>query len=245
MSRRLLLVLAGLFAFVAGLVATFPARVALDAFAPGAVRAWGVEGTLWRGKAAAVAVGRAGIGGVEWRLSPWSLLLLRPAADLHVRRPDGFASARVSVSLFGNALRVADLEAAAKLDSLPGTVVPNGTSGDVSARFAELVVRDGWPARAEGRAAVADLKLPGVKFPLGPLEFVFAGDAPVPVAEVRSLGGPLAVEGTLTLPGPGQWSLDALLGPGENPPRELVEGLAYVGEAADGGRRRVQYSGGG
>ena len=91
--------------------------------------------------------------------------------------------------------------------------------------------------------AIADLQLPGVILTLGPLEFVFAGDTDTPAADVRSAGGPLAVEGTLVLPEPGRWSLDVLLAPGENPPRELVEGLAYVGEAAPGGGRRLQLSG--
>ncbi len=244
MRLRILLPLAGLVAFVAGLAATFPARLAVAWFAPAQVQAWGVQGTVWNGSAEAIAVAGAGIGGAEWSLRPLSLLLLKPKADIRVTRRDGFASARVTTSLSGDSVRISDLEAAIALGSLPPQVVPNGVAGDLSAQVPALQLEDGWPTRASGRIAVADLNLPGVILTLGPLEFVFA-DASDPLrADVRSLGGPLEVEGTLTLPAPGRWSLDVLLAPGQDAPRELVEGLAYVGEEAPGGRRRLQASGG-
>ena len=183
------------------------------------------------------------IGGLDWSLSPLSLLTLRPAVDFRLSRLDGFATGRLSAPLFGDTVRIADLEAATALAALPAALAPNGLAGQFSARFADITLEDGWPTRVAGSAGIADLALPGVLIVLGPLEFVFEGDASPPAAAVRSLGGPLAVDGTLTLPAPGRWSLEALLGPGENPPRELVEGLAYVGEEAPGGRRRVQYSG--
>ncbi|MEJ2515827.1 MAG: type II secretion system protein N [Gammaproteobacteria bacterium] len=243
MRLRILLPLAGLVAFVAALVATFPARVAVAWFAPPQVQAWGVEGSLWNGRAEAVAVSGAGIGGLEWSLHPMSLLTLNPAADIRITRRDGFASARVASSLSGETVQVSGLEAAVALGTLPRRLVPDGVAGQLSAQFPDLRLEKGWPTRAAGRIAVADLQLPGVILTLGPLEFVFAGDTDTPAADVRSAGGPLAVEGTLVLPEPGRWSLDVLLAPGENPPRELVEGLAYVGEAAPGGGRRLQLSG--
>lgn len=241
MSRRTLLVLAGLVVFVLGLVVTFPARVAIDLFAPPAVRAWGVEGSVWDGRAAALELNGAGVGGVEWEISALALLGLRLSADVRIRRLDGFANASVSVALFGDSIRFTDLEAAIKLETLPRQLVPQGTRGEVSARFPVIELTEGWPSRLVGRAGAAELDLPGVKYAIGPLEFVFPEDRDPPVADVRSLGGPLSVEGTLALPGQQRWVLDALLGPGENAPRGLVEGLAYVGEATPDGRRHVRY----
>ena len=237
----MLLALTGLVVFVLGLVATLPARVVLDAFAPPAVRAWGVEGSIWSGRAAALAVGETGIGGIEWELSPASLLALRLAADVRIRRIDGFLDAHVSAPLLGGAVRLTGVEAAARLETLPRSVVPEGTAGQLSARLEEVTLDEGWPTRVVGRIAFDTLELPGVRYAIGPLEFVFPPDRDPPLADARSLGGPLASEGTFGLPGPRRWFIDALLGPGENAPRELVEGLKYVGEAAPDGRRHVRY----
>ena len=241
MSRRTLLALTGLFVFVVALVATLPARVVLAAFAPPAVRAWGVEGSVWSGSASAVAIGDAGVGGVEWELSAASLLALRLAADVRIRRLDGFLDAHVSLPLLGGPIRLTGIEAAARLETLPRALVPKGTSGQMTARLEELTVADGWPTRVVGRIAFETLDLPGVRYPVGPLEFVFPPDRDPPLADARSLGGPLAIEGTFGLPGPRRWFIDALLGPGENPPRDLVDGLKFVGEEAPGGRRHVRY----
>jgi hypothetical protein len=241
LSRRTLLVLTGLVVFVVALVATLPARVVLDAFAPPAVRAWGVEGSLWSGRAAAVAVGDAGIGGIEWELSPASLLALRVAADVRIRRLDGFLDAHVSAPLLGGPVRLTGIEAATRLETLPRSLVPDGTGGQMTARLDELTLADGWPTRIVGRIAFDALDLPGVRYAVGPLEFVFPPDRDPPLADARSLGGPLSVEGTFGLPGPRRWFIDALLGPGENAPRDLVDGLKYVGEEAPDGRRHVRY----
>jgi len=237
----MLLALTGLVVFVVGLVATLPARVVVSAFAPPAVRAWGVEGSIWSGRAAALAIGEAGVGGIEWEISPASLLALRLSADVRIRRLDGFLDAHVSVPLLGGPVRLTGLEAAARLETLPRSVVPQGTAGQLAARLEEMILDEGWPTRVVGRIAFDTLDLPGVRYTLGPLEFVFPPDRDPPLADARSLGGPLSVEGTFGLPGPNRWFIDAFLGPGENAPRDLIDGLKYVGEEAPDGRRHVRY----
>jgi hypothetical protein len=237
------LAVAGVLAFVAGLVAKFPAAMAIAWFAPAAVQAWGVEGTVWRGRATSLSVGEFPVGRARWDASVLSFLALRPTWALDVERSDGFVRGRVAMPVVGNSQQISGLEGMLELASLPRTLVPEGSGGQLSVDFRRLDLRNGWPAAIAGRAAVAELLLPGLQFALGPIEFVFDEVDGPPAAAVRSLGGPLAVDGTLTLPEQGQWTLDALLGPGENPPPDLVEGLQFVGEPADGGQRRYTQSG--
>ena len=238
--RIVLLAGAGILAALAGLVAHFPARLALAWFAPPGIVAWGVDGSIWEGRAAGVIVRGHGLGSLSWDAEPAGLLALQPAWRLDLRTADGFLAGRFAASLLGNRQRIDDLEGALELASLPPALVPQGVAGQARIGLQTLQLESGWPAAVTGRATVAELELPGVILALGPFEFVFPEHDGTPVGAIRSLGGPLAVDGQIELPGPGQWRFSADLAPGEDPPRELVDGLRFVGEDLGNGRRRLE-----
>jgi hypothetical protein len=240
--RPSLLLAAGLLVLLVGLVANFPARLALAWFAPPEVSAWGVDGTVWRGRAAEFALDHRSLGALGWNARPRSFLGLRPAWAFELRRADGYARGQVALSPFSNRQTITDLDASLALDTLPPAIMPAGVAGQVRASLQRLELADGWPVAIAGRAAVSALDLPGVILTLGPFEFLFPAGSGPPVAEIRSLGGPLALDGRIELPARGEWHFTAELAPGENPPRELVEGLAFVGEDLGGGRRRLVLS---
>ena len=241
-ARRSVLVAAGLVALLIGMVASFPARVALAWFAPPELRAWGVSGTIWRGHAADLAFAQQALGRLSWDARLGGLLTLRPTWDFDLRRPDGFAEARIALSPDGKRQRITNLEAAVDLATLAPALLPNGVAGQLRISLQRLVIDNGWPMQIAGRAAVAQLELPGVIMPLGPFSFSFPDAAESPAAEIVSTGGPLAVDGQVDLPARGQWRFSAELAPGENPPPELVQGLVFVGEDLGGGRRRLVLS---
>jgi hypothetical protein len=241
-ARRWVLVTAGVLALLAGLAASFPARLALSWFASPEVRAWGVEGTVWRGRVAELAMQQRSLGALSWQARPARLLALQPTWDLDLRRPDGYLRGRAGFALLGNRQVISGLEASLALETLPPAIVPNGVSGQVRTSMQRLEISGGWPVKVAGRAAVAELKLPGVIMPLGPFSFDFPDQPGAPVGEIVSTGGPLAVDGRIELPGRGRWNFSAELAPGENPPKELVDGLALVGEDIGGGRRRLVMS---
>lgn len=241
-GRRSVLVAAGIIAAVIGLAATFPARLALAWFSPPQLGAWGVSGTVWEGRAAELVLDGYSLGALSWDARPLRLLSLQPTWDLNLRRGDGFAEARVGFSLLGGSQHIRDLDAALELATLPPAIVPVGVAGQARVSLQRLELEDGWPTRLTGRAVVNQLELPGVVLALGPFEFQFPDQPGPPEGQVRSLGGPLSVDGMVGLPAHGQWAFSAELAPGENAPREVVEGLAFVGEDLGGGRRRLVLS---
>lgn len=240
--RPLVLVAAGVITALVGLAATFPARLALAWFAPPAVQAWGVEGSIWEGRAAELAFQDRSLGALSWQIRVGRLLALQPAWELDLRRDRGFAQATAGFSLLKDRQQVSDLDAALELATLPRAIVPEGVAGQLRISLETLEIENGWPARVVGRAAVAELELPGVILALGPFEFQFPDQPGPPEGLIRSVGGPLSVDGQVTLPAPGQWRFSAELAPGEDPPPELVEGLAFVGEDLGNGRRRLEMS---
>jgi general secretion pathway protein N len=239
-KRITLLAGAGILAALVGLVTHFPARLALGWFAPAGIVAWGVDGSVWEGRAAGIIVRGADLGSLSWDAQPAGLLSLQPAWKLYLRTADGFVEGRFAASLLSDRQRISDLEAALELAALPPALVPRGVAGQARISLQRLVLESGWPTTVTGRATVANLDLPGVILTLGPFEFVFPEQEGPPVGAIRSLGGPLAVDGQVELPGPGQWQFSAELAPGENPPRELLDGLRFVGEDLGNGRRRLE-----
>ena len=242
LERRSLLATAGLLAVLAGLVATFPARLALSWFAPATISAWGVEGTVWRGRAAEISLSGESLGALSWDAHAARLLLLQPAWNFELRRHDGYARGRIDVSLLGNRQTLTDLDASLSLATMPRAIVPDGVAGDLRIALQRLEIAQGWATAIAGRASVANLDLPGVILTLGPFEFSFPEQSGPPAGDIRSLGGPLAVDGRVELPERNQWRFSADLGPGENPPKALIDGLAFVGEDLGDGRRRLVLS---
>jgi general secretion pathway protein N len=241
-SRRTVLVAAGALALLVGVVATFPARLALSWFAPPDVAAWGVEGTVWRGRAAGLVLREQSLGAFSWQAQVARVALLQPAWDLEMRRQDGYARGRLGFSRFGRRVSISNLDASMELGTLPQAIVPAGVAGQARISLERLVIEQGWPVAIVGRAEVSDLELPGVIMALGPFEFRFPDQSDPLLAEIRSTGGPLEVDGRLELPARGRWRFSADLAPGENPPRELVDGLQFVGEDIGNGRRRLMLS---
>lgn len=241
-ARRAWLVTAGILTLLVGLVASFPARLALAWFVPPQVQAWGVDGTIWRGRVAELMLQDRSLGALSWQARPVRLLTLRPTWDIDLRRPDGYLRGRIGFALLGDRQKIDNLEASLSLGTLPPAIVPIGVTGELRASLETLELVRGWPTAIAGRAAVAELKLPGVIMPLGPFSFSFPDPTTPPVGEIVSTGGPLWLDGRIELPAPGRWQFNAELAPGENPPRELVDGLAFVGEDIGDGRRRLILS---
>jgi hypothetical protein len=241
-TLRTTLVSAGILALLLGLVVNLPARLALHWFAPAEVRAWGVDGTIWRGSAAEVALADGSLGAMSWRARGGGFVMGRPAWDLDLRRPDGRARARVGLSLFTDRQRITDLEATLALGTLPPSVVPAGVAGRLDASLQRLDLHRGWPTMIVGRAMVADLDLPGVILTLGPFRFDFPDQPGGPVASITATEGPLLVDGRLDFPARDSWHFSAVLEPGRDAPRELIDGLAFVGEDLGGGRRQLTLS---
>lgn len=240
----------GVGAYIALTLATFPAGTALHWFAPPGVTFAGVAGTFWSGSASTCSVDGFTVEALRWNLRPTSLLLGRISADVEARIPDGFVSGNITAS--PSTVRFSDLRGTTSLPALVGVLPVRGIRGQASVALEELVLEDGWPA-----AAVGELKLAGLEslplIPDGSGAYVPLGDytvsfVPAPEGELAATfvdnGGPLEVEGAVTLDARRVYTLDALVEPRADAPEMLVEGLRIMTADPDAeGRRRFNLSG--
>lgn len=240
----------GVGAYVAFTIATFPAGVALQWFAPRSVTFAGVGGTLWSGSAASATAGGFTADTLRWRVRPAALFLGRISSDVEARIPDGFVAGNVMASPGG--VRFTELRGATSLPALAAVLPVRGMRGQASLALESLVLEDGWPTAAVGELKLASLEamplIPDGSGALLPLGNYTVTLVPAPDGELAATfvdnGGPLEVQGTLSLDAARSYTIDALIKPRAGAPESLVEGLKIMSAEPDAeGRRRLNLTG--
>ncbi len=138
-STRGLFLLAVLVAFVS-LVMLFPARVAYRWAAPTAIAMSGIHGTVWRGKADALAAGGLVMQEVHWKFRPLRLLTGAMSYRVDGAFQSGFLQGHVALGIGGD-LTVSELRATVPLAPFAQTLRVSGLKGEASARFGRVVIR--------------------------------------------------------------------------------------------------------
>lgn len=247
MKRLWPLVALGVGAFLLFALATFPASVVLSRLGSAGVRAGGVSGSIWNGRAQVLQVRGANIGGVEWKLHVLPLFTAHVNADVKVTRADGFATTQLSVGPTGS-ISLKALTASLPLSALPPGAIPGGWVGTLNAKFSQLIVENGWPTKVDGSLDAVDLTGPARKpAKVGSYRVVFdptASSAEMLQGTLSDAGdGPLEIKGTVQLKTDRSYTIDALIAARPNAPRSLVNSLEYLGPPDPQGRRQFSMAG--
>lgn len=191
----------GLVAFSAALILLLPAAL-LDAglkrASDGKLRLVESSGTLWAGSGQIELRDDSGVRGIaqsaSWHCSHWSVLTLRLNCDMTLERsPRRFP---ITISLFGLRVRNADIAMPGAILGLAvPTLAPLGLGGEVAVHIDDATLRS---QTFDGRVVVqwraARSKLTPVA-PLGDYEMILDGHNGAPRAVLRTLQGPLQIDG--------------------------------------------------
>lgn len=230
---RNLLILLLVLAIVAGALAwTAPADLAYRLFgarlAP--LTAQGLSGSVWDGAAERVAAYDFPLGRAAWHIDRGAAIRGTMSGDIdlqgqQVRGNARFMSAAGAFDLEGLKAEFPAQLLAPALD-IPALVLLGTVALDVE----KLELADGMLRTAKGKATWRDLGVTGgAEARLPGLEITFAPDASGQiVADIRDLGGPLAIEGRTTIAGTQYRSETHLWLREPNP--QLEEALKWVGE---------------
>lgn len=241
-------------AFVAVLIARFPARWATGAL-PRGVTCARISGTLWSGACAGLAQRGVPIGDLLWNVHPLRLLTASLSADVEVSRGAGMARARVDVGPSGT-LTARDVRASFPLDHMLLAELPPGTQGSAQADLALLRWKGMRILAVRGHIDVRGLTDSRGE-PLGDYRLAFPADSAspasgpggavstpgMPVGHLTDLGGPFSIDGTVRLtPEPG-YVIEAQIAPRAGAPPDLVNALRYLGSPDARGRRPFSLMG--
>ena len=245
MSRSALITTA-VAALLVGLVVRFPARVALDWFAPAQLQFSGVSGSVWRGSAATVVLPNEAIevSPLQWRLRPTALFAGRVSAEVDASSSNASFRGVTSVSL-GGEVTVSESRIAAPLEELTTDLSIGQVFGQLEAHIDKLVFVAEWPERLIGTIDLKGLSYPALGLPtLGDFRLICSEMADVPVyCDIGDTGGPLEVTGSIALQPDSSYELKGIVKARPEAPQQLVDGLRFLGQPDAYGYYPIEQAG--
>lgn len=248
MKRKLFV--AGLLAFVVGLIAFLPARVVVgmvEANAEG-LHFGGVSGTLFEGRALYASAPQASVQNLHWNLQPSALLTGRLAVSMDFDTDLGGVSGTAAYTLWGTTT-LSDLHGSATLDWLGTragyTFLP--VSGDLTFDIEHLALGDNFlPAAIEGQLRLSNVywQLMRPALQLGSYAADLSQVDGRLQATLADSSGPLAIKGQASVtPDSGAYSVSAQLRARASADERLKNLLSALGQADNAGWYRIRQQG--
>lgn len=244
MKRTLTIIVLGVVAFAAIVLARLPASWLLPTRGPNFSCA-SVAGSLWSGYCSGLTVQGTPLGDLTWQLRPSRLLAGKLAAHVDVEHPPTTSAVGDFEIGLGGTVVAHNLTASLPLDPklLPG--VPPTLSGTLHLDIAiASVTKKGIVRRLAGHIEANDLvDHSGYVTPLGNFAVTFPGGSSQPTGDVRDTGGPLAVQGKLALTAQPGYDLSGYVTPRQSASQPLLDAIRFLGSPDAQGRRQFALSG--
>lgn len=240
MHKRLLLL--GIALYLAATVYLMPAATVAGWLMPAGVTAYGVSGRIWNGQADALDSQGIQLRNVRWSARPLQLFTGRTAASINAELPGGSLMSTVSRSLFSGDIRFKDLKCVTDLGRLPAGLLQNPVTGRAGLVFEQILLRDGWPVRANGTVDLINLALVSPPADLGIFEVVFDGSTP-PVGVITGVDGPLLLDATLELTEGRAYALSGTASAAPGASSDIRQALQFLGPSARDGSVQINFRG--
>ena len=240
-KRGLLLIAAVTLALA--LIVMFPARVAYQWVALDGVAASGIQGTAWRGRAAALSVSGVYLADVRWRLRPLYLFTGQMRYHMQGSPVSGFVESDLGIGI-GGGVTLSNLAASLPLNLFAGTLNVTGLQGEASLRFDRIRLRDGLPIVAEGTVTVNNLVAPRLsRESIGGYRAEFFTQDDGVSATIEDTDGVIDLAGSLQIKADRSYQFLGKVIANPGAPERLLRHLEYLGSADDRGQRELRLEG--
>ncbi len=240
MKRGIWITLLAVLAFAVILIARLPVQW-VAGFIPKGISCTELAGTVWDGTCNGLIAQNLQVGNISWHLRPAALLGRKLAAYVELTRGASFARGDVEAASGGDNLTARNLQVEMPLDPALIPQLPRDLSGTVRANLGSIHIEKGVITSVQGQLEAHDLvqSSRGQRLALGDYSLTFPAADPgkEPLGRLRSLSGPLDVEGTLRLTREPGFVLEGRVAPGAEASPQLVRELSYLGAADAQGRR--------
>lgn len=242
MRRGILITVLAVVAFVAIVIARLPATWVIPTSSP--IASCGtVDGSIWNGTCVGLTTQGRSVGDLTWDVHALRLLTGKLSANLALTRPSGSIRGDFDVGL-DKSLTARNVQADLPLDNDLIMLLPSNLRTLRGSTHADITLlhltKNNIITQLQGRIEVHDLEdhdRDGVTS-LGSYSLTFPGGSGDPTGQLKDLGGPLALDGTvrLTQDKPGVM-LDTFITPRPGAAPQLVSQLQYLAPDAQGRRQ--------
>ena len=241
-TRRGLLLIAVLTVVIA-LLLSFPARIAYRWAQPPMVAASGIHGTIWRGRADAVAIDGIYLRDVAWRIRPLRLFTAKAAYAVDASPASGFVEGIVALGI-GSTVTVSDLSASLPLAMFADALRVRGLSGNASVQFERIKLRDGTPVAADGTVQIDNLVAPRLsRESIGGYRAEFSTQSAAITASVEDTDGLVDLAGSFRLNEDRSYEFLGQVVAKPGAPATLQRQFQYLGPANNRGQRELRIEG--
>lgn len=241
-------VLFAVLAYCTFLLVGFPADRAYAMFRhnmPPGVQLYDLHGSVWHGEAGTARIGRYRLEPLHWQYRPAGLLSGRVDVQVSFKTGPSHVSAVIGIYRDGDVhLRDVDIgtPAGELIEAFRVPIVR--LDGQVSAKLTRMGVENHRLESLDGTVTWAGARITRPQtLTLGGLEATFKTEGGVIKGILKDKGGPLQVQGTVTLKPDGSYQVRAVLESRDPNQPALANALRRLGRAGPGGRVTVNYSG--
>jgi len=248
-NRRTTLVLtfvAGLLVFLGVLVLYLPASWFSSAL-PAQVKCAELGGSIWQGECLGFTWQDAKLGDVTWNLAPARALAGRFVGNVALAGDVQTVSADLDLGRDG-AGSLSNLSGQLQMDPALLAQFPRDQRGTVIAAFKRVeLAAGGAPRLLDGRVQLRDFRQVGTRpLDLGSYELAFDGavqpDGAI-TGQLRDLGGPFAVNGTVSLPAPRSYLVQGFITGRSADAERLVREITLAAPPDASGRSAFSFEG--
>ncbi len=249
MNRRTTLVLtiiAGLVVFLGVLVLYLPASWFASAL-PAQVKCAELGGSIWQGECLGLTFQNAKLGDVTWNLAPTRALTGRFVGNFALTGDTQSLTAELDMGRDG-AGSLHNLSGQIQMDPALLTQFPRDQRGTVIAAFKRVeLAAGGSPRLLDGKVQLRDFRQVGARpLALGSYELAFDGavqpDGAI-TGQLRDVGGPFAVNGTVALPAPRSYLVQGFITGRSAEAERLVREITLGAPPDASGRSAFSFEG--
>lgn len=240
----------GIICYIGFLLSTLPANVVYGYWkqymgkeVP--LQAEGLNGSVWTGNAAQAYVAGQSLQKVKWHFNVAQLLLANTELALEFSVEDGYGKGILGRSLWGG-VYANNIEAWLPMGMvLPlfklGSLQPGGA---LAVNLADLEIKNNSVATALGSLVWQDAEITILKpMPLGSIKIELEPTDEGVKGIIADMGGPLEVEGLLTLSHEGKYDFSAEVAVRDPQQLDLVNAIRSLGRPDRSGKVKLQQSG--
>lgn len=205
----------------------------------------GIGGSVWSGKASQASIAGETLQDLKWKLKPWKTLLGDAEVAMYFKMKNGYGKGVIGHNLLGSNyahnveawLPMGWLMPMFKLGSLKA-------GGALAINLKELEVKNKTVATALGSLVWQDAEITILKpMPLGSLKVDLKPTSDGIEGVISDMGGPLKVEGLVSLDHEGKYEIKAELALRDPEQQDLKNAIYSLGRPDSSGKVKLQQTG--
>ena len=210
------------------------------------IRLIGVTGTLWNGEVAKLRLNGFGLSNLSWQLHTWPLLFGDVSMGIKFRQSDAFGKAEVQTSYSGEQVTMSSVQGGFPATQLMPLFYgfPIALAGQLTTDIKQATISKGQQLSLQGELLWREAALSAPQHILfGDLQVKMQAKDKGTVLSVHDQGGPLQLQGQITVQGNGAYTTNILVSARSSASKALAQSISILGVRDAQGNVQIKQKG--